>query len=136
MRSSPIALWRLNGKPVLMGAVFVALMCLGIVIPVNQQITRHQNAHFAIFENHVDKLLNIQLYNSTTCKDSAADRESLKVALSLLKKNPEPLSKSVELPLKVFGLKLLWEVSVLDTVNGQHVCVMGFKNWTDAETLG
>lgn len=107
--------WR---KPVLMGAVFVALISLGIVIPVNQQITHHQNAHFASFENLVEKRLNSHLGSAKTCKDSAIDKEKLRIALDHLKRNPVSLSEKVELPVKVLGLKLLWGISVLDTLNG------------------
>ena len=115
-----------------MGAA--ALACT-VFIPVNNQIADHQAQFFAVFEDRVQSCFNGEYDNATTCNDLPSKMESMQSALSPLKKNPEPLSKSVELPLNVFGLKLLWEVSVLDTVNGPACLCDGLQEMDECRAV-
>ena len=117
------------------GIIGAAALACTIFIPVNNQIADHRAEFFAAFEGQVQSCFNGEHDNATTCNDLPSKRESMQSALSPLKKNPEPLSKKVELPLNVFGLKLLWEVSVLDTVNGPACLCDGLQEMDECRAI-
>ena len=117
------------------GIIGAAALACTIFIPVNNQIADHRAEFFAAFEGQVQSCFNGEHDNATTCNDLHSKRESIQSALSPLKKNPEPLSKKVELPFNVLGLKLLWEVSVLDTVNGPACLCDGLQEMDECRAI-